>query len=231
MKQDEVLRSRRKEEKLAKARLKAELAARPKRVAIYLRVSTDDQSTENQIPEVEALAAKRGTITLRFEEKALTSAKKPRAAFEAMKEAAQNKEFDVLVIWAIDRFGRDMSGNLADILALDKLDVVLVSCQETWLDTASEFRSMMIAQVSWMGEQEKKRIRERTKRGLARKKANGEKIGGKHAPFGYSVVDGPTREKRCARRCEDVEGSARRASRPCSDPRMGLPATSLLRDR
>lgn len=188
--------SRRREEKLAKARLKAELAARPKRVATYIRVSSGGQSTENQIPEVEAKGASRGTVVLRYEEKASTSAKKPRVEFEKMKEAARNKEFDVLIIWAIDRFGRDMVGNLTDILDLDKLDVVLVSCRETWLDTSSEFRSMLIAQVSWMGEQEKKRIKERTVLGLARKKANREKIGGKYAPFGFKVVDGPVRERR-----------------------------------
>jgi hypothetical protein len=50
---------------------------------------------------------------------------------------AHRGAFDVLVVWALDRFGRSMVGNLRDVLELDRCGVQVVSVRETWLDTGS----------------------------------------------------------------------------------------------
>jgi putative DNA-invertase from lambdoid prophage Rac len=146
-----------------------------KRVAIYLRVSTDEQTTDNQVPEVEQLACARGDIVMRFEETGSAAKKRPK--FEAMLTAARRGQFDVLVIWAIDRFGRSMVGNLNDVLELDRLGVQVVSVRETWLDTAGPTRGLLVAVFSWAAEQERARLIERTKAGMKRAKKHGTKSG------------------------------------------------------
>ena len=147
------------------------------RAAIYLRVSTDKQSTENQRPEVMQLAAARGfDIVEVYEEQA--SAAKFRPKYEQMLKDARRGKFDTLVIWAIDRFGRSMTGNLTDVLELDRLGVTVVSVRESWLDTGCPVRSLLVAIFSWVAEQERARLVERTKAGLAAARRRGARLDG-----------------------------------------------------
>lgn len=146
-----------------------------KRVAVYLRVSTDRQTTENQRPESEQLARARGEIVKVYEEKA--SAVKKRPAFEAMMADAKRGAFDLLVVWAIDRFGRSMVGNLTDVLELDRIGVEVASVRETWLATQGPTRTLLVGVFSWVAEQERARLIERTKAGIARAKRHGTKSG------------------------------------------------------
>ena len=73
-----------------------------------------------------------------------------------LKDARRGK-FAVLVIWALERFGRSMIGNLSDVLELDRIGVTVVSARETWLDTGGPVRSLLIAIFSWVAEQERAR--------------------------------------------------------------------------
>jgi DNA invertase Pin-like site-specific DNA recombinase len=146
-----------------------------KRIALYLRVSTDEQTTENQRPEVEQLAGQRGTIVATYEERA--SSKKARPEYERMLKAARRGSFDVLVIWALDRFGRSMHANVGDLLELDRVGVQVVSVKEQWLDTSGPTRSLLVAIFSWVAEQEHARLVERTKAGMVRAKRAGKRIG------------------------------------------------------
>lgn len=147
------------------------------RVALYFRVSKSDgsQSTDNQRPEVEQLARGRGEIVQVYEEQG--SAVKHRPAFEVMLRDARRRMFDVLVIWAIDRFGRSMVGNLNDLLELDRLGVQVVSVRESWLDTGGPVRGLLVAVFSWAAEQERSRLIERTKAGLATARRKGKRLG------------------------------------------------------
>jgi DNA invertase Pin-like site-specific DNA recombinase len=147
------------------------------RIAIYLRVSSDVQTTANQVPDVEQLARQRGEVVQRYEETG--SAAKRRPAFEAMLADAKRGRFDALVIWAIDRFGRSMVGNLQDLLELDRVGVRVVSVREPWLDTAGPTRGLLVAIFSWCAEQERARLIERTKAGMARAKRHGTRSGRK----------------------------------------------------
>ena len=97
-----------------------------KRTAIYLRVSSDEQSYENQRPDIERIVQTRGyTLVASYEEQA--SAAKTRAVFARMMADAHRGLFDVLVIWALDRFGRTMVGNMQAVLELDRRGVKVVS--------------------------------------------------------------------------------------------------------
>jgi len=148
----------------------------PLRAAVYLRVSSDKQSTECQRPEVEHLARARGyKVFTSYEEEA--SAAKKRPEHERMMKDAKRGAFQVLVIWALDRFGRSMTGNLADVLELDRVGVQVVSVRESWLDTGSPVRTLLIAIFSWVAEQERNRLVERTKAGLVAARRRGARLG------------------------------------------------------
>lgn len=146
------------------------------RAALYLRVSTDRQSTETQRPAVEQLARARGyTVAAVYEEQA--SAAKARPMYEQMLKDAKRGSVDVLVVWALDRFGRSMVGNLQDVLELDRIGVQIVSVREPWLDTGGPVRSLLLAIFSWVAEQERERLILRTKAGLEAARHRGAKIG------------------------------------------------------
>lgn len=146
------------------------------KAAIYLRVSSDAQTTANQIPDIERIVAARGLeLVTTYEETG--SAAKHRPAFEEMMAAAHRGEFSVLVIWAIDRFGRSMAANVRDIIALDSKGVKVISVREPWLDTSGPVRDLLVAIFSWVAEQERTRLIERTNAGLQRTKRAGKRLG------------------------------------------------------
>jgi DNA invertase Pin-like site-specific DNA recombinase len=148
------------------------------RAAVYRRVSKSDgtQSADNQRPEVERVIAARGyTLTCTYEEQA--SAVKRRPEYDRMMTDARRGKFNVLVIWAIDRFGRSMTGNLTDVLELDRLGITVVSVKESWLDLGSPVRSLLVAIFSWVAEQERARLIDRTRAGLDRARRQGTRLG------------------------------------------------------
>ena len=147
-----------------------------RRAAVYLRVSTDRQTVENQRPDVDRIVAERSLVVVwTYEEN--ESAVKRRPAFDAMIADAKAGAFDVLVVWALDRFGRAAVENLLAVRDLDAAGVVVVSAREPWLDTSGPFREPMLYLVSWLGEQERKRLIERTHAGMARAREKGTKSG------------------------------------------------------
>ncbi len=147
-----------------------------KTCALYIRVSTEGQSLHNQRPAVLHLAKARGfEIVEVYEEK--VSAAKDRPVFERMMLDAHRGRWSVLVVWALDRFGRSMTGNLTAVLELDRIGVQVVSVREPWLDTSSPVRSLLVAIFSWVAEQERRRISERTIAGIDRARRSGKVIG------------------------------------------------------
>lgn len=146
------------------------------RAALCLRVSTEEQTIGNQRPDVERIARfHKLRIVKEYSEHA--SVGKHRAQYEAMMTAARNHEFDVLLLWAIDRLGRSMIGNLNAMLELDRLGIRILSHREPWLDTGGPVRPLLIAIFSWVAEQERNQISERTKAGMAIARAKGHQIG------------------------------------------------------
>lgn len=146
------------------------------RCALYYRVSSDEQTTACQKPEVEALVKARNLTVIKVYDE-MGSAAKFRPEFEQMLLDAKAHHFDTLVIWALDRFGRSMPGNINDVLALDKLGIKVISVREPWMDTAGPVRELLIAIFSWAAQQERARLIERTKAGLVVARAKGKKLG------------------------------------------------------
>jgi DNA invertase Pin-like site-specific DNA recombinase len=143
----------------------------------YLRVSKSEQSLDNQRADVVRAAAARGLELRRHYEETVSGAARTRPAFDAMMLAAPRGEFNVLIVWALDRFGRSMVGNLNAVLELDRLGVQVISVREPWLDTGGPVRSLLVAIFSWVAEQERARLGERTRAGLERARARGARLG------------------------------------------------------
>lgn len=147
--------------------------------AVYLRVSTNDQNPENQRADLTRLAKIRGYKHLEFYEETASTAKR-RPKFEAMRFHAHGGNFKTILVWSVDRFGRSMLGNIKDVLELNRIGVAVVSCKEAWLDTDGPTRDLLLAIFSWIAEQERRRIGERTKAGLAQARKRGSRIGRPH---------------------------------------------------
>src|SRR5882724_9491983 len=110
------------------------------RCAFYLRVSTDAQTVDVQRPDLDRLATARDfSVVATYEETA--SGAKARPRLDALIADARRGHFDVVCVWALDRIGRSMAGNIATVLELDRLGVRVVSVREDWLDTAGPVRS------------------------------------------------------------------------------------------
>ena len=146
------------------------------RAAIYLRVSKGEQHTENQRPDVDQIVERRRLELVGVYQDSISAAKR-RPEFDRMIQDARRGRFDVLVIWALDRFGRSMVGNLQVVLDLDRRGIETVSVQEPWLDTGGPVRELLIAIFSWIAEQERARLIERTNAGLDRAKRKGVRLG------------------------------------------------------
>src|SRR5438874_561728 len=103
---------------------------RPKRVAIYARVSTDQQTTENQLAELRAWAERAGhAVTGEYVDHAASGGKGRdcRPQLDRILKGAARREFDVIAAWSVDRLGRSLQhlvSFLADIHA-SKIDLYL----------------------------------------------------------------------------------------------------------
>jgi DNA invertase Pin-like site-specific DNA recombinase len=97
-----------------------------KRVALYLRVSTGEQTTENQRLELEAVAARSGwEIVAVFEDAGISGAKgrDKRPGFDKLLKGATSRKFDMIAAWSVDRLGRslqDLIGFMNELRALGR---------------------------------------------------------------------------------------------------------------
>jgi DNA invertase Pin-like site-specific DNA recombinase len=150
-----------------------------KNVALYARVSTDGQSTENQLRELRAVVSRHGwTIVAEYVDRGVSGAKgrKDRPRFDALLHAVARKEFDLVAAWSVDRLGRslqDLVGFLGDLQS-KKVDLYL---HQQALDTSTPSGKAMFGMLGAFAEFERTIIQERVKAGLARARAKGTTLG------------------------------------------------------
>jgi DNA invertase Pin-like site-specific DNA recombinase len=150
------------------------------RIAIYARVSTKDkgQDTENQLVQLREFASKQGWQIVREFVDRETGSKSDRMEFQAMFEAASQRKFDLLLFWALDRLSRE--GVLETLQHLNRLTSYGVgyrSFAEQYFDSCGIFKDAVIAIMATLAKQERIRMSERTKAGLAQARRNGRQIG------------------------------------------------------
>lgn len=159
------------------------------RIALYARVSTNGgkQDTENQLVELRKWAERcGGEIVCEYIDEASGSRGDRKALLEMLSDAHKRK-FDTLVIWSLDRLSREGIAKMTRYLdQLKSYGVRVVSLQESWLDTSGPIADLLVAIFGWVAQQERLRIGERVKAGLARVKLQGKKLGRPKLTEGFS---------------------------------------------
>jgi DNA invertase Pin-like site-specific DNA recombinase len=150
-----------------------------KRIAVYARVSTDAQTTDNQLRELRTVAGRADwQIVHEFVDHAVSGAKgrEQRPAFDRMLKAAARREFDLIAAWSVDRLGRSLQHlvSLLEEIHARKIDLYL---HQQGLDTTTPSGRALFQMCGVFAEFERAMIQERVKAGLARAKAQGKRLG------------------------------------------------------
>ena len=142
--------------------------AKPKRAALYVRVSTDQQTVENQIQELRQVAERRGWQVVEiYRDAGISGAKgrEQRPGLDAMLKDASRRKFDVVMSWAIDRLGRSLIDLLGTIEHLNQAGVDLYLDQQA-IDTTSPAGKLLFQVTGAFAEFERSMIRQRVRAGL-----------------------------------------------------------------
>jgi DNA invertase Pin-like site-specific DNA recombinase len=158
-----------------------------KRIAIYARVSTPDGAQEplNQLLQLRAWCTAAGHELVReyIDEVSGGMSGSKRPQFTAMMDAAHRRQFDVVLVWALDRLSREgMVPTIGHLQRLASYGVAFHSYTEPMLSTDNELvRDIVLAVMASLAKVERQKISERTKAGLERARANGKRLG--RTPF------------------------------------------------
>ena len=148
------------------------------KIAIYARVSTDKQDNDNQIVQLREFAAKQGWQIVHEYVDTVTGSKSDRAQFQQMLADASRRRFDLVLFWALDRLSRE--GVLKTLQHLNRLEsygVGFRSFTEPYFDSCGIFKDVVIAVMATLAKQERVKMSERTKAGLATARAKGKTLG------------------------------------------------------
>src|SRR5690242_17905556 len=149
------------------------------RAAIYLRVSTDGQTVENQRRELLAVAKRHGwEIAGEFVDRGISGAKgrDSRPGLDRLLKGVARREFEMVAAWSVDRLGRSLQhlvGLLGDLHAKG-VDLYL---HQQGLDTSTPSGRAMFQMLGVFAEFERALIQERVRAGLARARAQGKRLG------------------------------------------------------
>lgn len=149
------------------------------RAALYLRVSTDGQTVENQRLVLDAVAQRRGwEIARTYEDNGISGAKgrDKRLGFDSMLKDASRRRFDVLMVWSIDRMGRSTATVAGALAELEAAGVAIYADKEG-MDATTPHGKAMLQMAAVFAELERGMIRERVKAGLERAKSQGVVLG------------------------------------------------------
>lgn len=150
------------------------------KISLYARVSTKDkgQETENQLVQLREFAAKQDWHVTREYIDRETGGTSDRAEFQAMFADASRRKFDLVLFWSLDRLSRE--GVLETLQHLSRLTACGVgykSFTEQYLDSCGIFKDAVIGILAVIAKQERVRLSERTKAGLAIARSKGRQIG------------------------------------------------------
>ena len=148
-----------------------------KRAALYMRVSTLDQSPQAQVYDLRQLAAQRGiNVTEEYVDHGISGTRARRPALDQMMADARRGRFDVVMVWACDRLARSVRHFLEVLDELGRLNVEFVSFREQ-LDTGGPLGRAVVVIISAIAELERSLIVERVRAGMRRARLEGRRIG------------------------------------------------------
>ena len=146
-------------------------------VALYLRVSTSSQTTDNQRRELETYCKRQQwKISKVYEDAGVSGAKNDRPALNEILRDARKGKFDVVCVWKIDRLARSTIHLLNVLTELNNAGVGFVSTTQA-IDTTTSYGKMVLTFLGAIAEFERDTICERVKAGLSRAKEQGVRLG------------------------------------------------------
>ena len=154
------------------------------KAAIYARVSTRDQEPENQLQELRRyVRARSWPAAVEYVDKGVSGSKDRRPALDRLVRDATRRGFDVLVVWRLDRLGRNLRHLVTLLDELHVIGVSFVSLGEG-IDCTTPAGRLQLHVLAALAEFERARIAERVAAGLARARRNGTRLGRpeKHVP-------------------------------------------------
>lgn len=152
---------------------------------IYARVSTEDQTVENQLRELKEYAARQQWQVIDELTDIASGGKsiEERSGLKEVFNLARKKKYDVLLFWSLDRFSREGSRKTLEYLTrLDDYGVKWHSYTEEYISSLGIFADAIISLMACLARQERLRISERTRAGMARAAAAGKAIGRPKTP-------------------------------------------------
>lgn len=154
-------------------------------IALYARVSTDEQKPDLQLLELRRFAeARKFMIVQEFVDVGHSGAKASRPQLDALMDGARKRRFDGVLVWKFDRLARSVDHLRRTLLEFRKLGIEFLSYTEN-LDTSTPMGEAMFSIMGAMAQLERDLIRERTVAGLRAAKARGVRLGGK--PLGLEA--------------------------------------------
>jgi DNA invertase Pin-like site-specific DNA recombinase len=150
-----------------------------KRAALYLRVSTDGQTVDNQRLELEQAAQMAGwQVAGIYMDEGVSGAKsrKDRDGFDRLCKDATRRQFDVVMAWSVDRLGRSLQDLIGFLSELHAVGVDLYLHQQG-IDTTTPAGKAMFQMMGVFAEFERSMIQERVRAGLNRARAQGKTLG------------------------------------------------------
>ena len=160
-----------------------------KRVALYLRVSTAEQTVENQRRELEAVAERHGwNVVAVFTDAGIsgTKGRDKRPGYDRLCHGITRREFDQVAAWSVDRLGRSLQELVAFLGELHAKGVDLYLHQQG-IDTGTPAGRAMFQMMGVFAEFERAMIVERVKAGLSRARSQGKRLG--RRPVSTDVVE------------------------------------------
>jgi DNA invertase Pin-like site-specific DNA recombinase len=151
-----------------------------KRAALYARISTHEgkQFTENQLAEMRQYCKLHNLEVVKVYLDEFTGTSGDRAGLKALLNDAYRHRFDVVLVWALDRFTAEgVFQAFGYIERLKSSKVEFISVTEPLFGTAGPFGELFLALSAWMAKQERVRLRERIRAGLSRAREKGTRLG------------------------------------------------------
>ena len=150
-----------------------------RKAVIYSRVSTNEQTVENQLRVLREVAEKRGLEVVReISDEGISGAKgrNERQGFDELIKGSVKNEWDIILVWDVSRLGRSLK-HLVSFLE----DIQSARCDmyihQSGIDTSTASGKMMFGMLSVFSEFERSMIRERVIAGQQRAKSEGKHIG------------------------------------------------------
>ena len=146
------------------------------KIAIYARVSRDEQTTENQTLGLKKVAERNGWEVQAIYADTISGAKSKRPELDKLMKSVMRKEVDMVMVWSVDRLGRSLQHLTTLLSDIESKGINLYLHQQN-IDTSTPSGKMLFQLLGVFAEFERSMIRERVLAGLNRARSQGKRLG------------------------------------------------------